>query len=1761
MKKSIFTVSPNSLPKKKREITAGASEIGSSTPRITVERVDKLKSTKPKSVIGKEKTNNPITDKTLNKARAKGIDKDTLIKLQHESDLEDLNRELGKYDRTKKKQLAKGNLDMGVAEVDDSADNSNSHKQMLMSRYGVSDKEFDNKYNEYAEKLKTSNADRARKENEEFAKNHPVLGTIKSIGLNLLSPAEGIANNIAAKQTGLDELIGKDDTRHINPNNDFIIRDSVNSLRSGAKSNIKADTEMGKKALDFAYDIGTSAGDMAAQALITGGSPFSMGLMQGGSTANDMLKNSLDNGNSQLQASIEGTLGGALGGLMASKGLNLAKNAKSYSTLGRIGAGALSEGGEELAESVLDEGINRAVSKIAGGKSNKDVAINEYMADGMTEEQAQDEYKKQRALNNALSFLGGAGFGATFGGLSELKANRINSGKTNTAVLDMLNGNSTENNHANNILNGQVNYRNVPIVNNSNVDISNLGKPPKNRVPNLNKVYGKLEYNVPTFDSNIKWGRNPESTLRKLLADNTISVDEKEKILGDYSNFRKTNRPITEEEFRTVIADNKISPETKEQLINSMNNGDNMPKAIALYLYNKSNVNSTRHNATPYDNELKYDDTYNVINEALAKVPGIVRPGTNINKKLGVYDNLAIQKSEAPINYNENLNELEDVVNQINRQTNKSINKTEIQNSNKTAIKENFVNPLNTNTEQNIRDVAQDGLIKGKSVDKTSELGNQLVETNGTKAPTNFLNQNNEANYDAQIGDSNVRERGVSKNIDLPDDFKAELNDRFYKQLSNKSTKEKAYYILDNTKDIWEAKNKFDTMLNNQEAASVVLGYELSKKFIDEGRPDVAADIVERIASAGTRAGQFNQATSIIALHNDPMAVLALMQKEIKKINDAGKKKFNKWNDISLTDEEITALNNAGGDTKALQDVTDSIYSRIAKDYPHTFWEYFYDTTKTLMLFNPRTHLRNVVANAITMPVRSATDRVKAAMEIGYNLINKDYKRTSTLTGGDKKTDAMASQVWENVKDRLDNLSGKYEEGGLSRVQRESQLYKDNKVIGEATKKATQYSAQKTADVLSALDRITGGYLNKKTGIVDTMRNFAENDITGSNMENLRQFNYLLLGEIEDTPFVKQNFINSLSNYIKAQKITDVDSIPQDAINLAYDEALKATFKDDNFLTEFLSGLKHSKFNKTTKLFDIAMPYTKTPANLAMRALEYSPAGFAKSFKSMANMKEADGGTLTNTDISRFIGDLSKNVTGTAMIYLGYALAKAGIITGSYSDNQNERNWQKLKGFLPNAFHIGGKYYTYDWAQPSSIPLLIGTSIYEGMQTQEKEEATELEAVLNSAKSLGKGLINAGDAWFNLSPMQNLADIMGGGDNYGDNSIVTNVLKTIAEYPQTLLPSALGATARANDTTIRNTYDKTSYANTYLNQMKAKIPKLSETLPASYDVWGRERKRGTDEEAAFSQFINPGNFGYYNSADKDIDDYVDSIYNAVKDNEDFRETQVYPRQAAYSVTIDGKEKALNNKEYSLRQKTLGTTQRGLVRAFSKIANESGLTLEEQATALNKIYKAANDGTNVKLYGLNTSLGKTEAEMYNKGAKEYVNYVKDYILADRLGLSYDSYIKKIKEGGEQAVEEYVTDRQSVDNINAELGTDINVETYQKYKDRLPSLTNEDVKTVETLKRDYDTSTRANTLSALANLDVTDEERSRYIKMLYSDKELDREYINRGIEKLGEENLYKILLYKALSDDYGKNFVNDNFETKEERELWNYILKGK
>ena len=1728
MAKNLYSLSPERLPKKKaQDITAGATSISSTPSRKRRSNTLDMK-------------NQNIDQRTLAEAKRNGMSVGDIQKIVDYSEKKDyvgnnIGKDLSSYKATRENLRKAQNLDMGVQEVV-SANNTADidEKNRIMNKYGINEKEFDDYYSTYEDKQRRETAEKLRQENEQFAKDHVVLGSLKSLGTNLLSGFEGIANLTALKNEGWQEALEKKKAEHqrkynndeqyrnsvkgelnqiflegvkpqdkntkISTDKDFLMSDATQSLRQGVSSNI--DSNIGKAA----YDVGMGVADQGLQyllAALTGGSTAVASGLQAGQVANESAKRSLQNGNSAAQAGTTG-LGSAaityaLGKFGADKIIEsatkgAAKKWGAENILKNTALSMLGEGIEEGAENVLANEVDKLAAKRYGGISNQAQMVKDYVDQGYDREEAE-----RLARNDRLKEIGQD---ALIGG----------------AVGGLLSG--------------------------AQYGSARIGENRSNAVP---KIKGeKVNYQKP-MDMSVDLGQLESKTYNAPLLEDRGANDGSVIILDDNKNpgVMYANEPKYQSLDETALTNIRT-----EELLNApVIDGLTKKKTDKYRTSKQRQIEGT---ATP--NEIKY--VKQVEKGVFAKATDDVKNGYGSRQEIE-YDvnaqNNNIATNQADIN-----NVVQDIVNNNVRNTQKkvaeSVKQSPINQPNVDNVIPNInQEPINNVNNQKVKNNKPNENVEfstinlNENVEPTPNVQNVEQTTNGTKAPANFLNQNNDSNYDAQVGDGNIRNRGYYDSVDLPKDFKEQLNEKTYRQLTNASTIKKANETLNSTSDLWELKDKYTKLLNEQDASSAVVGYELAKRFIDEGRQDIAVDIVDELSKSMTRAGQFTQAAYITALRNDPIAVLYAMNKEINKINEVGAKKFKDWQDFKLTDEEVSALNNvAPGDTKAIQDITDSIYSRIAAEHPHTKWEKFYDLTKTFMLFNPRTHIRNIAANAISQPVRSATDRVKAALEIGYQLFDKNYKRTSSLIGGNKTTDKIANDIFEStIRSDLESNGGKYEESGLSRVQRESPLWKDNKVIGEQTNKVTQELAKKTTNVLNALDRVTGGYLNEKTGIVDSMKDFSENQVTGSTLENLRRFNYLLLGEIEDTPFVKQNFINSLSNYLAAKNITSIDDVPQEAINLAYDEALKATFKDDNALSNTLSTLK----KKTGKFGDVILPFTKTPANLAMRGLEYSPAGFVKTFNDFANTKKANKGTMTNADISRFLGDLSKNITGSGMILLGYSLAKNGIITGGYSEDKNERNWQKLKGYQPNAFHIGNKYYTYDWAQPSSIPLIIGTAIYEGINKMEKEESSEFEALTQGAKSLGQGLINASDAWFNLSPLQNVANILGGGDNasYGNTSPATNILETVAEYPQTLIPSVLGATARANDTTIRNAYDSTSYANTYVNKMKAKIPGLSKTLPASYDVWGEERKRGTDEDAVVSQFINPGTLGYYNEANSDVDNYIDGLYESIKGNENLKDTQVLPRQASNKVTINGEEKKLNNVEYSLRQKTLGEKQKELVRAFSKVAE--GLTPEEQAKALDKIYSAANVDTNSKLYGIEPDMGKEAKEHFDKGADEYARYLKESALTAREKAKEEAFINK---------------------INEEIGTDISASTYKTYKERVPSLTNNDIKAVETLKSKYDLSSQSKKITALSNINATDEEKSRYLRMMLSDSSLDSGYVQRGIETLGEENLYNIYLYKAIATKYdGKDnnslskkeieaFVTDNFDTKEEQDTWRYIL---
>lgn len=816
-----------------------------------------------------------------------------------------------------------------------------------------------------------------------------------------------------------------------------------------------------------------------------------------------------------------------------------------------------------------------------------------------------------------------------------------------------------------------------------------------------------------------------------------------------------------------------------------------------------------------------------------------------------------------------------------------------------------------------LRDAAKKSTANVNQQSNTAPVQNvqQSVEQNNMQ-----MQQNTD-----QIGNQRMRSYNdtLVNKTDAPQALKNEFisNPDMYTQLSNEDTKAKADAILASG-NIDSAIAQFRQMIDGtkKDPAAVPLGYNIAKELTNAGRVDEAVQIVRDMSKALTESGQFSQAAAITMLNNDPQAAMRYLVREIDSMNEAGQKKFkDKWQNFEMTDSEVKQFADIDpGDTDAIKAAYENVYDRLRKEYPVTMTEKLMELRRVSMLLNVRTNVRNVVSNAFMMPIRWTADRVTALGEGAYKLIHPEYQSTQSANPvASKESRQLASEAFETVREELlgDN---KYNDtqGAI----RDKQIFKGSKFS-------------------EMFDNLTNGALTRANQAMGK-------DISPSLMETARNFTYYLLEKGDDV-FVKKNFESRMASYLEAQGITDLESIPADAYTLATQEAYKATFKDDTKLATILSDVRRTLGVPG----DIVMPFTKTPANIAMRGIDYSPVGVTNALVKLKNAK-------SNVEVSNALTLLGQGATGTAAIAVGYALAQSGIIQGALSDDKDEAQWEKSHGKLAYSVKVGDNYYTFDWVQPAFIPIILGTTIYQCMQDSD-----------NALDTIYQGAVAATNAWSDLSPLQTLTDIFG-----GNGTPAENIVDTFLEAPLGWIPAQLGAAARIGDTTQRVTYDNTSKLNNIINQAKSKIPGMSQTLPVAYDTWGNPIKRqDSTGEAALANLLNPGQIG--NIRETPIDDEINDLYASTGD------AAVFPKKAAWSYKINGETVKLNSEQYSEYQRIIGQNAYGMASALINSASYNNMSDDQKAGAIADLYNFADALAKTELLGYDIESSQTYKKMY------------------------------------------------------------------------------------------------------------------------------------------------------------------------------------
>ncbi len=774
----------------------------------------------------------------------------------------------------------------------------------------------------------------------------------------------------------------------------------------------------------------------------------------------------------------------------------------------------------------------------------------------------------------------------------------------------------------------------------------------------------------------------------------------------------------------------------------------------------------------------------------------------------------------------------------------------------------------------------------------------------------------------------NIKDKVNMLNVEQKAEILSKEDVRYYDKVTNKESLEKAFKRLNDG-----GKAEVTRWFNNNEnidSSDVAEGYILLKQYSDKAENainlaekdyynEMVVETAKKMRKLGTTAGQIVQAFNIME-RMTPEGMVKYAQSELSEAYDRMvKNKSKEWidehrEDFDLKPDEVEFIMDT---MKEIQDMDDGYDKRVklaeiqklmTDKLPPEKGAKIKSWMRISMLFNPKTQVRNVAGNALIMPVNSFSDLFSSYVD---KLI---AKKTGIRTTGTTNVKAMIRGIkrgaYEATNDYRMGINTKDMEGNRFEISN-GKSFNDKIAMGKA--------------------------LNRTEALL----------------------NYVM--DAGDRVFSEAAFENSLRNQLVLNNATE---ITQEMVDIAHQEALSRTWNDNNNYTKFVLGVRKglNKLNVNGYgLGDVLIPFAKTPANLTKAIVDYSPAGLVSTINKGINLKRSlTNGQYTATMQHEFVQSLGKATAGTMLYILGVALAKAGITSGDSDDDKDTANFLKnTLGISSYSIKIGGKSFTYDWAQPLAAPLSITANV---VNSQKNDTQALLEGIIGSLDTAGSILLEQ-------SFLQSINDVLN--DNAG---VVSGIINEVLELPARAVPTFSKQIADLVDGTQRTSFEYGKPVQSAINSIKAKIPFVSKTLSPSVDTLGREIQKYGGKNNIFNVFLNPANVNTEN-----ISKSAEEIYRLYKKTGD---QTIMPRVVSYNVKGNGEK--LTSEEKAEYQKISGRIIEDNVQLLLKDNSYKEMNDTEKTEVINKI--------------INYSYNKAREEVLNIEMSNEYNKINSYVNA-------------------------------------------------------------------------------------------------------------------------------------------------------------------
>lgn len=800
-----------------------------------------------------------------------------------------------------------------------------------------------------------------------------------------------------------------------------------------------------------------------------------------------------------------------------------------------------------------------------------------------------------------------------------------------------------------------------------------------------------------------------------------------------------------------------------------------------------------------------------------------------------------------------------------------------------------------------------------------------------------------------------------------------------YDPVRDKPTLEKAKYNLEQEgydRAYSRVTERLQSMKKLKETS--LEAYLLYADAVKNGKDADAAELCLLLSQTGTEFGQGVQVFSMfrkLTPEGQLMGVERLVQRINKKYGD-NKKRLG--HEISIDENLISEFRNAP-DQNTRDAVMEKIYENIGKQIPTTFSEAMSQWRYTAMLLNPSTHIKNMGGNLSMMAMKLGKDAIGTGIEAAANKITggKVGRTKSILNVFNKSDQALMQKAWsdfENVQDDVAGI-GKNKDNVMGKVGEYRDYWKLNDPQGNAAK------------------------------LVDGVLRTAE---------KVPKFNSAMMNK-EDMIFSRPDYAISLAGYMKANKLTE---ITPDARAYAIKEAQKATFRDANAVSNFVRKIGTGDRKFWNWIGNAIFPFKGTPANVGVRAVEYSPAGLLKAiFVDSIRLK------IGNITATEFIDNLSSGLTGTALAMVGCFLARAGFLRATGVGDEKEKEQQRQQGYKDNSFTLFGHSIPENVFTSASAPMFVGAAFYEALATKaltgEIYSWDEVLQVLAATADpiLGQTMLDGlSDTFYTIRSAQ-------GGIGEVTAALLAN---TAGNYLSSLMPTVLSRISSASDSVGRETYaDK----NKQLAGIQKEVQGLMMKTPArqmlheKVDNYGRVQETwnpfGDDNAAEKSlNFLTNVVTPTYPSKIKDtpVENELNRLYRSGADTSD---KKIFQTEAAKSFKVDGKTINLTADQHEEFEKIRGENTIEYQGALQDSEQYNNLDDSLKIYATDKMYDFIEQ-TSKDLLGIGYDPADWVAELKGKSNEEIADAVikktiDSYAQSDNFSGKYDGITSMLDSG--------------------------------------------------------------------------------------------------------------------------------------------------